>query len=95
MLVFAWIVFVFSILAILAYALTWFGEGEGFFGVLQSVGLVVYCIFYLFVSPFGTVVSWVFFGVYCAFFLLNLLLRRPFGTLQCAAGAILILLVVL
>ncbi len=87
MVVFAWILFVVSAL----YALFSLFTGQ-FFSVLQSAGLIVYLVFFLFVTPLGAVASWIFFGVYCAVFLADMLLGKLFGQLQAVTGIIFILL---
>lgn len=94
MAVFAWILFIVSVLATFAYTLAWFSEQHGLVGLLQSLGLVVYLVFYLFINPFGIIANWIFFAVYCLLFLGNLFFRKPFGTLQSATAIIFMLLVI-
>ncbi len=94
MVIFAWILFVLSILSVLLFTYYWFAEGSCFLELLQSIALVVYLVFYLFLTPFNTIVSWVYFGCYCLLFLISFVRRALAGTIVSVVYVIFFALIV-
>lgn len=82
MTVFAWILFIISALVALGTLHSWFAYGEGLLVFFGSAACVVYMVFYLFLTPFGSVVTWIYFIVMCVFALATLLIRNIFGFIQ-------------
>ena len=82
MTVFAWILFIITVLVTLGSLYEWFGEGSGLLVFLGSAACLVYLVFYLFLTPFGTIATWVYFIVMCVFALATLLIRNIFGFIQ-------------
>lgn len=80
MTVFAWVLFVISALSILTYLWEWFARGEGLLTLLQSLGMGTYCVLYLFVFSPPAMVTWIYFGVYCGFAFLSLIMRKLYAT---------------
>ncbi len=79
MTVFAWILFIISALVALGTLHSWFAYGEGLLVFFGSAACVVYMVFYLFLTPFGSVVTWIYFIGICILALAALLLRNPFA----------------
>lgn len=81
MTVFAWILFILTALCVLGSLFSWFADGEGLGALVVSGALVVYYIFYLFITPFNTVTNWIYFIGVCLLAAWALLRRQPFLTL--------------
>ena len=82
MTVFAWILFILSALSALVSVWDWFAEGKALLVFIQTLGITVYCIFYLFIFPLGLIANWIFFGVYCLLTVIGLLMRKVYPTLH-------------
>ncbi len=95
MVVFAWILFVITALVTLGSLFTWFNDGEieSLFTLLGSIAGLVYLIFYLFITPFAAVATWVYFIATCLLALVALLLRKVFPLVEYTAFAVFFALV--
>ena len=82
MIVFAWILFILSALSALGSVRAWFAEGRALLVFLQTLGITVYCVFYLFIFPLGFIANWIFFGAYCLLALIGLLTRKLYSMLH-------------
>ncbi len=76
MTVFAWILFIISVLSALVALYEWFNEENVLVAFLGSAACTVYLIFYLFLTPFNTYATWGYFIGACLVALGGLLLRK-------------------
>ena len=76
MTVFAWILFVITALSAIGFLYSWFDEGAGLIGFLFAVACVVYLVFYLFIPPVPSLMTWIYFISFCVFTFVALLFRQ-------------------
>ena len=93
MTVYAWILFVITALVTLGSLYNWFCDGENLLTFFGSAGGLVYFIFYLFITPFSLIATWVYFICSCLFALIGLLLKKGWDFTQFTAYAIFFALV--